>query len=111
MVDGLLASGSQDSTVNIWSPGTLGGSDWELLLTLPCTSWVTSLAVSHAGARLVVGAFDGTIQAWDAEVWDAVEGRDFAGGHEAGVNCLVALRGAIVSGSNDSCVKTWQLSA
>ena len=53
-------TGGHDKTVRIWDART-----GELLLTLSGhDGWVTTVAFSKDGRRIVSGSFDGTIKVW-----------------------------------------------
>jgi phospholipase A-2-activating protein len=61
LVNGDLASGSEDTTIKIWDSST-----WELKRTLTGhISYVTSLAVLQNG-DLASGSYDQTLKIWES---------------------------------------------
>jgi WD40 repeat protein len=58
--DGLIATGSQDHTVRLWS------AQGDLLATLPAsTAYVTIAAFSKDGSRLATVGSNGPVRLWD----------------------------------------------
>ena len=70
------------------------------------TRWVTSVAFSMDGLRLVSGSYDNTIRLWDAAMGNCTA---VLKGHTKGVRSVAfsadGLR--VVSGSHDSTVRMW----
>ena len=98
----LIASGSDDKTINIWS-GTTGA----LLRTLEGhTKGIKSLAFAADGSTLVSGSDDKTIKVWNASTGEQLRSLE---GHTKGVNSVaIAPDGrTLVSGSDDHTVMVW----
>lgn len=104
--ENLLASGSKDKTARVWDVCT-----GVLLQTLSGhTSYVKNVLPlrfpSRGGAMvLATASTDRTLRFWD-------EGGSCLGtlqGHSDAVNAVVALKGALLSGSDDTLIRIWGL--
>ena len=71
------------------------------------TDWVTSIAFSHDGQRIVSGSSDDTIRVWNAAAGE-LEGIPFIG-HTHAVNSVAFSQDGqrIVSGSSDFTIRVW----
>lgn len=102
----LLASGSRDNAIQVWSMETA-----QALYRLATHEGpVTSLVFSSDSQRLVSGAEDNLVIIWDMSTGKLVRGMM---GHRQAVNCVAISRdGSIVaSGSEDKTVKIWNTSS
>jgi len=71
------------------------------------TSFVTSVAFSHDGKRVVSGSDDNTVRIWDAETGQTVSG-PFEGHTNAVTSVAFSHDGKrVVSGSDDHAVRIW----
>jgi WD40 repeat protein len=99
-LDGKLYSGSDDTTIRVWS-----GVDGTHLQTLVGhMSWVCALAVGLDG-KVYSGSYDKTIR-----VWSGVDGTHLQTlvGHTDWVEALaVGLDGKVYSGSWDKTIRVW----
>lgn len=98
----LLASGSDDATIQLWNPNTSG-----LLRSLiGHQAKVTSLSFSPDGAVLASGSEDATVR-----LWNPTDGtiQQTLSGHTAGVTSVVFSPNGelIASGSLDRTVRLW----
>ncbi|MGF1495069.1 MAG: protein kinase [Microcoleaceae cyanobacterium] len=101
---GLLASGSQDQTIEIWRVNQ--GRRWYTLTGHQ--NWVTSVAFSPDGKILASGSRDKTI-----EIWDMDKGRRWytLTGHEDGVETVKFSPDGktLASGSRDKTIEIWDM--
>lgn len=98
----IIASGSNDETINIWDAKT-----GKLLRTLEGhTRGVNSVKIARDGNTIVSGADDGTIRVWNGNTGELLRTLE---GHEGRVNSVaIASDGrTIVSGSDDSTIMVW----
>ncbi len=103
----ILASGSEDKTVQLWDTQT-----YKLLSRLKGHSgWVTSLAFSKDGKLLASGDADKTIKLWDVESKKLTE---TIIGHNNSINALAFVpegthqySGCLASGSADGTIRFW----
>eukprot|EP01132_Coremiostelium_polycephalum_P007932 gene7932-9758_t len=99
VTNGMLISGSSDSTVKIWD-----------LSTLKCKQMLSGHqgivhAVAVIGNRLFSGSSDQTIRVWDLETYECIQVlRD----HDNTVCALVVAAGHLFSGSYQQ-IKVWDL--
>lgn len=102
---GMLASGSCDNTIRVWS--TAQGA---CVQTLPHhTGWVNCLAYDPPSAHLLSGSYDRTVTLWDAGKLAKLH---TLRGHEGSVTCLAVYpRGNAVSAAMDSRVIVWDTRA
>ena len=100
----LLASGSRDHAIQVWSMETA-----QALYRLASHEGpVTSLAFSSDSQRLVSGSEDNLVIVWDMLTGKVVRGMM---GHRKAVNCVaISKDGSMVaSGSEDKTIKTWDI--
>ena len=98
----IIASGSNDETINIWDAKT-----GKLLRTLEGhTRGVNSVKIARDGYTVVSGSDDATIRVWNANTGELLRTLE---GHKRRVNSVaIALDGrTIVSGSDDSTIMVW----
>ncbi|KAH0834945.1 WD40-repeat-containing domain protein [Lanmaoa asiatica] len=102
----LLASGSRDCAIQVWSVETAQ----PLFRLATHEGPVTSLAFSSDSLRLFSGSEDNSIIIWDMSSGKLVRGMT---GHRKPVNCVaVSKDGSIVtSGSEDKTIKIWDTSS
>ena len=101
----ILASGSDDHTLQIWNPHT-----GERIKTLwGHTGWVTGIAFSPDGQRLVSGSSDHTVKLWQVNSGECLHTLE---GHHQRVKAVAfAPQGnTLASGSDDHRVKIWDAS-
>ncbi|MBD1923349.1 serine/threonine protein kinase [Microcoleus sp. FACHB-831] len=99
-----LASGSNDSTINLWQLGT-----GNLIRTLKGNSYkVWSVAISPDGQTLASGNSDSTIKLWQLGTGNLIRTLT---GHSDGVHSVAISPDGqtLASGSFDSTIKLWQL--
>ncbi|WP_413166836.1 protein kinase domain-containing protein [Capilliphycus salinus ALCB114379] len=100
----ILASGSQDQTIEIWQLER--GKRWYTLTGH--TNWVTSIAISPNGEILASGSRDRTI-----EIWDLKKGKRWytLTGHQDGVEVVAfSPKGEVLaSGSRDHTIEIWDM--
>jgi len=97
-VNGILVSGSWDTTIKVWSP-----SNWQCERTLSDhTGTIRALATCQQ--RLVSASDDACIKVWNSETWTLVR---TLSDHTDGVNAVVQCQGRLVSGSDDGTIKLW----
>lgn len=98
----LLASGSRDHAIQVWSMETAQ----PLYRLATHEGPVTSLAFSSDSLRLFSGSEDNLIMIWDMSSGKLVRGMM---GHRKPVNCIaVSQNGSmLVSGSEDKTIKLW----
>ncbi|MEB3280368.1 MAG: WD40 repeat domain-containing serine/threonine-protein kinase [Lyngbya sp.] len=100
----ILASGSQDQTLEIWQLER--GKRWYTLTGH--TNWVTSIAISPNGDILASGSRDRTI-----EIWDLKKGKRWytLTGHQDGVEVVAfSPNGEVLaSGSRDHTIEIWDM--
>ena len=98
-----IASGSTDTTVQVWD-ATDGG---HVVTYRGHSGIVTTMAWSPDGRRIASGSYDGTVQ-----VWDATDGGHVVTyrGHSATVRAVACSPDGtrIASGSYDKTVQIWQ---
>jgi WD40 repeat protein len=100
-LDGKIYSGSEDTTVKVWS-----GEDGTLLRTLVGhTSVVYALAVG-LGGKVYSGSGDHTIRVWSGD--DGSHLRTLLGHTDAVRALAVGLDGKIYSGSFDDTIRVWR---
>lgn len=102
----LLASGSEDHTIKIWSI-----PDQREVRTLRGhTSSVNSVAFSNDGRLLASGSTDKTVRIWNVDTWNVGE---IFRGHAAQVISVAFSRDGslLASGSDDGTVKVWDVRA
>eukprot|EP00240_Pyramimonas_obovata_P003772 CAMPEP_0118940546 /NCGR_PEP_ID=MMETSP1169-20130426/31720_1 /TAXON_ID=36882 /ORGANISM="Pyramimonas obovata, Strain CCMP722" /LENGTH=361 /DNA_ID=CAMNT_0006885067 /DNA_START=143 /DNA_END=1225 /DNA_ORIENTATION=+ len=100
----LLASGSRDKTIKVWST-----TEWTSTITLQGhTDWVYCCGTGPSERLLVSGSRDCSLRVWDLEVGQA---RMKLAGHCGYVYCCaVDPRGnQIVSGSEDWTARVWDI--
>src|SRR6266700_1277274 len=97
-----IASGGNDSTVQVWNAKT----GKLLLLYTGHTGTVYTLAWSPDGTRIASGSDDSTVQIWDAQSGRL---RLTYTGHTAGVRQLAWSPDGtrIASGGNDNTIQVW----
>jgi WD40 repeat protein len=98
----LLASGSDDGTIQLWDVNAL---DKKLATLTGHTSLVQSLAWSPDGSKLASGDWEGTIR-----VWDAATGASLATltGHTSSVASLAwSPDGSKLASEGDGTVRVW----
>lgn len=106
MNSALLASGSRDNTIQVWSIETA-----QALYRLATHEGpVTSLVFSSDSLWLVSGAEDNLVIVWDMSTGKLVRGMM---DHRKAVNCVAISRDGniIASGSEDKTVKIWNTSS
>ena len=102
---GLVATGSSDHTVRLWSAGTGAQQGAEL----QHGAAVHALALLGCG-RLASGCHGGAVVLWSAVGAGAREGT--LAGHTSTVYALAALpRGLLASGGSDATVRVWSVAA
>ena len=114
--DPIIVTGSRDSTVRVWSLPTKGS--WYLPMTAEAKNryFIRKLeghsqsvrALSGAGDTLVTGSYDHTVRVWRISTGEC---RRCLKGHTNRVYSVVydAERDRCISGSQDGCVKIWDL--
>ncbi|MDY7024234.1 MAG: serine/threonine-protein kinase, partial [Cyanobacteriota bacterium] len=102
--ENILASGSQDQTIEIWQLER--GKRWYTLTGHQ--NWVTSIAISPDGKTLASGSRDQTI-----EIWDLTKGKRWytLTGHQDSVEVVAfSPKGDILaSGSRDRTIEIWDM--
>jgi len=100
----LLASGSEDGTINLWEVGT----DW-LVRILSRHEWsMESVAFSPDGRLLASGSEDSTIKLWEVETGRLVRTLSGYGGRVYSVAFSPNGR-LLASGSLDATIKLWEV--
>ena len=99
-------SGSGDKTIRVWDAATCAAVGDPLE---GHTNWVTSVAFSPDGKRIVSGSDDSTIRVWDLATHAAVG--DPLEGHTTSVNSVAFSPDGkrIVSGSRDNTIRVWDV--
>ena len=102
----LLASGSRDRAIQVWSVETAQS----LYRLAGHEGSVTSLVFSSDSSRLVSGSEDNLVIVWDMSTGKLVRGLT---GHRGAVNCVAASKDGriIASGSQDKTIKIWDSSS
>jgi eukaryotic-like serine/threonine-protein kinase len=102
--NGLLVSGGRDGTVRLWDPDRPG----ELRSFSGHLGWVSSVAISPDGSRILSGGYDGTVRVWDAQSGKELHRLE---GHaqEVYAVALSADGSRAVSGGNDRVVVIWEV--
>ena len=97
-----LASGSQDTTVQLWDTT----SDNEPTVLQKHTGWPNVLAFSPDGKMLASGSTDKTVQLWNTDTGELLVTLT---GHLNGINALAFSPDGdtLVSGSTDGTVRFW----
>ena len=98
----IIASGSDDDTINIWNAQT-----GELLSTLEGHKRrVNSVKIAPDGYTVISGSDDRTVRIWNAQTGELLRTLE---GHGGGVNSVaIALDGrTVVSGSSDNNILVW----
>ncbi|KAL9045426.1 MAG: hypothetical protein Q9214_001526 [Letrouitia sp. 1 TL-2023] len=98
--DGLLASGSPDSSIRLWDPAT--GS---LLCTLEGHSELVNALAFSPNGNLASGSGDETVRLWDPSTGALLS---TLRGHSSSVNAVAfSPDGKLASGSADKTVRLW----
>ncbi|MDZ8055155.1 MAG: protein kinase domain-containing protein [Aulosira sp. ZfuVER01] len=100
--EGILASGSDDSTVKIWNL-----KQKQVVRTLKANSgWVYTVAISPDGQSAIAGYQDKTIKLWNLSTGEEIRTLK---GHQALVNSVAISSDGqtVVSGSYDKTIKIW----
>ena len=102
----LLASGSGDTTIKVWDPGT----GEELRTLAGHTNWVEALAAGPDSRTLLSGSGDETVKLWD--LFTGEELKTFTG-HANRVTFVAeaADGGTALSGSDDDTLRLWDLAS
>jgi WD40 repeat protein/serine/threonine protein kinase len=99
----LIASGSADATVQVWT------KDLSPVGTLDSGSWVTRVAFSPDGKYLAAGTdMDNAIRVWKTDDWEPATTLK---GHSKSVTSIAfdPRRGDLWSVSQDAAIKTWSI--
>ena len=101
----ILASGSKDTDISIWS------SNRHLFKITGHTSSVTSLAFSHHGNGLITSSSDLTIKSWTLHENCTYSANWTTKAHEKDINRVIVNQTLkiIVSASQDKTIKVWNL--
>ncbi|KAF4613608.1 hypothetical protein D9613_008187 [Agrocybe pediades] len=102
----LVAVGYEEGMICIWEvhAGTMIQG-----LLVGHSGWVSALAFSHDGKKLISGSADTTIRIWDIDAGDVVAGP--LKGHTGTIHSLALSSDGtkIISGSWDECVCLWNV--
>ncbi len=100
----ILASGSDDKTIKLWSI-----PDGFLLKTLEGhTSWIHSVCMSPEGKMLASGGYDNIIRLWS--IPDGVLLKTIEGHNQSVYSIAFSLDGKMLaSGSDDKAIKLWSI--
>lgn len=117
--DGLLFSGSDDTTVRIWRKSLRGDCYHGLILNLHVQhSPVKALALSGEVEErdesyiLYAGCSDGYVHYWKkGELSGHMNYCGYLRGHSHAVMCLAAVDNMVISGSADTSIRVWRRSS
>lgn len=97
----LLASGSKDNTVRLWSVE----STRELRKLVGHAGWIKAVAFSPDGKWLASGSVDGVVKLWD--VTSGREARSLAGGGSINAIAFSPDANLIIAGNAENAVLVW----
>ncbi len=114
----LLATGSGDTTVRLWDLTALTNFQDGFAGPAPIvlhghTRWVSALAFSPDGSRLVSGSGDQSLRVWNMQAADPASNPIAFRGHDGPITVLAFQPGGqwLASGSEDHTARLWSLQA
>ncbi|CAG0912560.1 unnamed protein product [Notodromas monacha] len=100
--DNRIISGSDDSTLKVWSVATGRGTCLMTLVGHTGGVWSCQMA----GSIVVSGSTDRTLRVWNAETGECIH---TLYGHASTVRCMCLHGNEVVSGSRDATLRVWDI--